>query len=319
MSLKGITRARAAALLGGAALCAMTAPGRAQTNPTIHIAIQPIEGAAEVYYANDMGFFAKAGLDAVIQTIQATSAITAAVASGAVDIGFSTVDVLAAIHQKHIPLVVIAPAAEYVSPDTAHISALLLPINSPVHQAKDLNGKIIATPALHSLAETAVSVWIDKNGGDSSTIKFLEVPFPAMAAALDASRVDAAFVAEPFLGTVKKNARVLAYGFDDISKHFISSAFFTMSQWATVHPDLVSRFAAVMHQTAVWANKNPTQSGEILAKYTKLDPAVIGSMARNRYGEQLTAALMQPLIDVSAKYNGFTAFPAQELIYTPSR
>jgi hypothetical protein len=29
--------------------------------------------------------------------------------------------------------------------------------------------------------------------------------------------------------------------------------------------------------------------------------------------------LMQPLIDASAKYQGFSSFPAQEVIYVPSR
>ena len=81
----------------------------------------------------------------------------------------------------------------------------------------------------------------------------------------------------------------------------------------------MSRFARVLHETAVWANKNPEKSGEILSKYTKVDPAVVAAMTRTRYAEQLTAALMQPLIDVAAKYNGFRTFPAQELIYTPSR
>jgi hypothetical protein len=36
------------------------------------------------------------------------------------------------------------------------------------------------------------------------------------------------------------------------------------------------------------------------------------------YAEQLTPALMQPLIDMAAKYNGFKAFPAQELMFKPS-
>ena len=54
-------------------------------------------------------------------------------------------------------------------------------------------------------------------------------------------------------------------------------------------------------------------------KYTKIDPAVLATMARSHYAEQLTPGLIQPLIDVSAKYNGFTAFPAPELIYAPSR
>jgi ABC-type nitrate/sulfonate/bicarbonate transport system substrate-binding protein len=72
--------------------------------------------------------------------------------------------------------------------------------------------------------------------------------------------------------------------------------------------DLVSRFAAVIHDTAVWANKNPQQSGDILAKCDKIEPAVIAAMARNHYAEQINPALMQPLIDAAAKYSGSKRF-----------
>jgi hypothetical protein len=47
-----------------------------------------------------------------------------------------------------------------------------------------------------------------------------------------------------------------------------------------------------------------------------MDPAVLATMTRSVYAETLTAASMQPLIDISAKYNGYATFPAQELIYT---
>jgi NitT/TauT family transport system substrate-binding protein len=160
---------------------------------------------------------------------------------------------------------------------------------------------------------------MDQNGGDSSTVKFIEIPFPAMPAALEARRIDAAFIAEPFLTVALKTGRVLAYGYDSIAKHFLFGAFFTTPQWAQDHPDVVSRFAVAIRETAAWANKNPVKSGEILAKYTKIDPAVIASMTRARFAEQLTPALMQPLIDVSAKYNGFASFPAQELLSATSR
>lgn len=320
LGMAPITRARASALLfGGAALCSITSPGRAQTNATIRIATLPIENAAQVFYAKDMGYFAAAGLDADIQQMLGGPAIAAAIASGAVDIGYSAVDTLATLHDKNIPLAVIAPATEYVSPTTARIAALMLPANSSVHQAKDLSGKVIAVPVLQSLGETAVRVWLDQNGGDSSTIKFVEIPYPAMPVALDTGRIAAAWVVEPFLSVAKKNGRVLSYGFDGISKRFLISAWFTTPKWATDHPDLVSRFAAVMHETAVWANKVPEKSGEILAKYTKVDPAAIRTMARTHFGEQLTAASMQPLIDVAAKYYKFVTFPAQQLIYAPAR
>jgi NitT/TauT family transport system substrate-binding protein len=315
-----LNRAQASALLfGGIAVTVRAAPGRAQTDATIRIAGLPIESAAQVYYAKDMGLFAKAGLVADIQTMRGSAQVSAAIASGDIDIGYSSVDTLASIHQKNIPVVVVAPANEYVSPGQRRVVALVLPANSHVQNAKDLSGKTFAVGAFNSIAEIAPRVWIDQNGGDSRTVKFVEVPSPAMTAALEAGRVDAAWVAEPFIGQALKNGRVLGSGFDGISKRFIVSAWFTSIQWAKEHPDLVKRFATVMHETAIWANENPGKSGEILAKYTGLDPAVIASMARTRYGDQLTPALLQPLIDVAARYGKFSAFPAQELIYAPSR
>jgi len=316
-----MTRALFAALLfgGGAALGAVPLPGRAQGNATIRLALVPTENAAEAYYAQDMGFFAKAGLAVDITPMQSAPAIAAALAANALDIGYSTVDTLAVVRSKNVPVVIIAPAGEYLYPITAHIAALVVPENSPVQQAKDFDGKVVGTAALHGLAETSPRLWIDQNGGDSSTVKFVEIPFPSIPAALEAHRIDAAFITEPFISAVRKTGRILAYPWDAISKHFLIGGWFTTSQWAQDHPEVVKRFAAVIHDAAVWANKNPAKSGEILAKYAKIDPAVIATMTRSHYAERLTAALVQPLVDLSAKYNGFSTFPARELLYPPSR
>jgi ABC-type nitrate/sulfonate/bicarbonate transport system substrate-binding protein len=313
-----MTRARASAVLfGGAALLMNAARGRAQSGTPLRIATLPIESAAEVFYAKDMGFFAKAGFDVDIQTMQTSAAMAAATASGSVDIGYSPVDSMATIHQKKVPVVVIAPANEYVSP--SRNAGLALPANSTVRVARDLNGKIIAVSNLRSLSENAARAWMDRNGGDSSTAKFVEIPFPAMQPALDTGHVDAAWVAEPFISAAAKNGRVIEYGFDAIAPRFLIGAWFTTAQWANDHRDAVARFASVIHETAVWANKNQAQSGQIVAKYTKIDPAVLATMTRSRYAETLTPAAMQPLIDVSAKYNGFGSFPAQELIFAASK
>ena len=115
-------------------------------------------------------------------------------------------------------------------------------------------------------------------------------------------RIDGARVVEPFIGAARKSGRVLAYGFDGISKHFINATWFADPGWANMHADTVSRFASAMRVTAIWANENQAKSGELRAKYTKIDPASVAAMARVHYPEQMTAALMQPLIDASAKY-----------------
>jgi NitT/TauT family transport system substrate-binding protein len=310
-----MTRARASAVLFGAAsLLVTSARVRAQTPATLRIATLPIESSAEVFFAKDMGFFAKAGLDVDIQTMQTSSSMMAAAAAGAIDIGYSPVDSMATIHSKKVPVVVIAPANEYISPNGN--AGLVLPANSPVHAAKDLNGKTIAVSNLKSLSENAARAWMDRNGGDSSTAKFVEIPFPAMQPALDTGHVDAAWVAEPFLSNATKSGRMAEFGFDAIAKRFLIGAWFSTAQWATDHRDTVNRFASVIRETAIWANKNPALSGPIVGKYTKIDPAVLATMTRSHYAETLTPASLQPLIDISAKYNGFPSFPAQELIFS---
>src|ERR1700761_1641618 len=133
-----------------------------------------------------------------------------------------------------------------------------------------------------------------------------------MSAALEAGRIDAASLSEPFMTAARRSGRALEYGFDAISKQFLLTSWCATSDWAKAHADLVARFGAIIHETAIWANKNPGPSGDIFAKYTKDNPADIPTMVHPHYAELMTPALVQPLIDASAKYNGFTAFPARD-------
>ncbi len=315
-----LTRARASALLFGAAAgAALPVPGRAQSGAQIRLATLPVEAAADAYYARDMGFFTKAGIDVAIEPLQNSAAIVSAVVSNASDIGFSDINALATAHQKGLPTVLIAPAAEYTFPATERIAAIVVPANSPISVAKDLNGKIVAVLGVHGFQENAVRAWIDQNGGDSSTCKFVELGDPAMPAALDAGRIDAALVVEPFVGIAARNRRVLVYGFDSVAKDFLTTGWFATPQWAQANRDVVGRFAAAMRETALWANANPAKSADILNAYTKIDPAVIATMTRVHWATQLTPASIQPLVDLAAKYNGFPAFPAQELLPSLAR
>ena len=316
-----ISRGRAAKLLAGGATLGVLGTRRAgaQEPQALRIATIPAEPAAEPYFAKELGLFAKAGLDADISPNQSSAAIAAAVLSNAVDVGYVSVDVVAGLHEKNIPLVIIAPATEYISPQMLQTAGLVVPASSTVRQAKELNGKVVAVTSLHGLIHLATRAWIDQNGGDSSTVKFIEIPLPATTAALESGRVDAGFLVEPFLTFARKDNRVLAYGLDAISKHFCSDSWCATPQWVKDHPNLVRSFAGVMHDAAAWANKNPQQSGAVLAKYTKIDPAVLATMQRVRYAEVLSAPLMQPLIDVAVKYYGYSPLNAQDLVYVPQR
>jgi NitT/TauT family transport system substrate-binding protein len=304
----------AAFSIAAAALCAPFVAD-AQTLPTLRVALIPAEAAGQVYFAKEMGFFEKAGLNVEVQTIGNTNAIAAAVASNGADVGFSAILSIATAYKKGIPFTIVAAGNQYES--SAPIAAIVVAQNSPIRSAKDLNGKTIGANAVKSISEYAPRAWIDKNGGDSATVKFLELQFSAMPDAVAAGRIDAEWLTEPFLAAGKKNGRVLAYAFDAIAKEFLISGWFASAPWAKEHPDLVARFAVAMRDAARWANANQDKSGAILVNAIKIDPAVFATVVRTRFADHLSAADVQPQIDLAAHYGLFAqTFPAAELIYS---
>jgi NitT/TauT family transport system substrate-binding protein len=318
----GLTSTALRAVFGAAIValsCSMIAPAaRAQTTattlPTIRIATTPIENGAEVYYAKEMGFFTKAGLNVELQDIQSGSAVASAVAASAVDVGFASLVPLAIAHVKKIPFVLIAPGAVWTQ--TAKNSGLFVSSTSTIRSGKDLNNKVLSTAGLGTLTEFAARAWIDGTGGDATTVKFAEMSYSTMPAALDAGRVSGSLVNEPYFQVAGKTGKLIGYPYDYVAKSFLIAGWFSTSQWATDHPDLVAKFASAMRETAMWANQpqNQARTLEILEKYTHIDPAMAATMIRVRFGDTLSAAAIQPQIDVSAKYGGFPTFPAREIL-----
>jgi ABC-type nitrate/sulfonate/bicarbonate transport system substrate-binding protein len=306
-------RPRACAAALAVVLSGLPLLGYAQ-EATIKIATIPIDTGAEAFYAHDQGFFKKAGLDASIERITNGPAIAAAVVSGAVDIGFSNLVSLAIAFKKGVPITLIAPAGMYSS--KAPTSTCQVALNSPIKTAKDMNGKIFATNGLKNIGEFGPRAWIDANGGDSSTVKFVEMPFPDMAGALTQGRIDAAVMAEPTMTEAKGQTRFLSNCYDGIGPTYMIGAYFTTSAWATAHPDLVRKFQTAMRDTAIWANKNTAASAVILARESKMNPEIAAKMYRAVYPEKLEVSAIQPVINVTAKYGGLpAAFPATDMMF----
>jgi NitT/TauT family transport system substrate-binding protein len=301
----------------GAGLAAAAAPRIASANDPLHIASIPLDAGAEAYYAYDMGYFRDAGIDATVDSIPSGAAILAAVAGGAVDVGFANLISIAVAYKHNVPVTLLAPGSLYTA--SIPTSVLMVPKDSPAKTGRDLNGKTLAVNGLKTITQYAPELWIDKNGGDSTTVKFVEMTFPQIVEALSSNRVDAAIVADPFIAQAKPAARILADAYDAIGSRYIIGCWFSTTQWAAAHPALAGRFAQAIARTAQWANTHKPQSGVILAKYSKMDPAVAATMLRVDYAPRFVKSDMQPVIDLVARYGGLPAsFPADELIYKPA-
>jgi ABC-type nitrate/sulfonate/bicarbonate transport system substrate-binding protein len=302
--------------LAAGASSALGIPARAQNLPTLRIAYEPYQYSAQVLYAQEMGFFTKAGLVADLQSIAFGSELASAVTSGAVDIGIAPIATLALAHHKNIPFVCIASAAAFSAKDKPK-ALLVVGKQTSIHTGKDMNGKTVGTPGLATMGEYGVRAWVDANGGDSSTLKFVELPFSQMAPAFATGRIDMASIGEPYLTGVLKVARALPTSMEAVlGSDYLITAWFAMAPWAAAHPDLVARFNAAVRDAGYWAAKNPARCIEILARTFHQDPASIDPALLARFPGKLTPAGVRPEIAVTARYAGFPPFPPEELIYT---
>ena len=316
----GLTRFRsvAVALVAVALLVSGATPGRtAEPMTTINLINLPADSSGEAYYALDLGYFKDAGLDVKITPMTNSSAIIAAIVGGGGDIGNSVIGSVTDARAKGLPVLFIAPAGLYDK--SSPTAALMTAADAPIKRAADLNGKIVAVSGLNDLTYYAARAWIDKNGGTSAAVKFIELPFPAMAAALEQKRIDAAYIIDPFLTAAAGNLRSLGRVAEGVAPRYQATGWIASESWLSTHGDIALRFGVAIHRAAVWANAHHSESAAILLKYTKIDPAVAERMHRAIYALYLEPRLLQPAIDTAAKYSGNPAVNANTLIWSPAK
>jgi NitT/TauT family transport system substrate-binding protein len=305
------------ALIASASVSAIAARSRAVEAQSfdLNVATTPIDLGGQPFYALDQGFFKKQGLNVNVRTMDNGAEIAAAVAGGSLQIAQGNIVSIATAHDRGLPFVAIASAGIYSA--SAPTTQMIVLKTSPIRTAKDLAGKVIGISGVKNITEIAARKWIDDNGADASASKYIELRFPEMDPALAAGRVDATVIAEPDLSAaLAGDARVLGNVYDAIAKEFTIGLWFTTREWALANREIVKRYVAAIVETTAWANKNRDVTAKILAKYDKIE--LKPGTHRSVYTDRLDPAMMQPLIDATAKYRVIkSAFPATELIFRP--
>ncbi len=317
-----LPRQRALQALGAAlavpALAGVPARVRAQQT-TIRVGTIPVDVAANCYYTSDLGLFAKAGLDVQISPLASGPAIAQAVAGGALEIGVSNVATIAAARLRGLPFRFIAPAA-VVSPGPRPTDVVMVLKDSPITPGAGMNNKLIAINGLKDLQEIEARGFVDRFGGDSSTIKFVEVPFPAMGGALEQKRVDIIFPTEPFSTADTNVGKVIGNAFDGVGPRFLLLGYFASEAWLQSHPEAAAKFIAALKDGSEWANAHHAESGEMLVKHSRMTSDVVVKVARATYGTSLNRAQLVPVIDLAVRYGILTSsVSVADLVWQPPR
>jgi ABC-type nitrate/sulfonate/bicarbonate transport system substrate-binding protein len=301
--------------LTGAAALAATRSAYAADAVSVNVGAVLEDDSCAVLYGAQSGIFARHGLAPTIERMTNGNTAIAATIGGSLQFAKSSCIALVAAHVKGVPLVVIAPSA--ISTPQNPVSGLLVPANSSLKTGRDFNGKTFGVGSLVDSRVLAIKAWVDTNGGDAKTLKFVEIPGSEIVQALSSQRIDATVASAPILEAALATGQVKQIADPNlaVASRFVLTTWFTTSDYAKQNPDIVRGFCAGLKTSAVYANAHPVEMASYLAPFSGIPLDVLQKAKRSDIGVELVSSEYQPVIDCAARY-GFIekAFPARDLV-----
>jgi NitT/TauT family transport system substrate-binding protein len=305
---------RGAFCSGLAAAAVAPALGQTPTLAKIRLSGIVVEDIAPIYYAQSNGIFAKNGLDVEFDAAASGSAVVAAITAGAYELGKASVISSFRAVSRGIPVVAVAPGWIF---DASNSSAeMIVATDSTIKTGADLNGKTIAVGSLKELNQLAAMAWVDKHGGDSKTLQFIELPVAASGAAVASHRVDATVLLEPTLtdaisvGTV----RSIGSAFGAIAPTFPVSLWIANRAWASSHPAQARAFAKSLAEASQYINHHPDVAVNLLAAKTGASVDSLRRIKRVMDGTSLTTEMLQPLLTAAQHYVDMPSISLSEFL-----
>lgn len=276
--------------------------GAGKTTP-VKLGIVEFTGTAPTQLGIDKGIFRKHGIDLTLVPADNPAAISAQVLSGQLDMGFATTTFLATAASKGAPLQAISAVDGLINPEEA-VSAIVVKEDSPIQSPKDLEGKKVAVVALGSELDVLLKKVTDEDGGDSSKVQSVQIPFPQMQAALKAGRVDAVVTTEPFL-TLSKNAggRVISEPEIEILPNGSVTAYTASKQYIGKNADVVKNFQVAMKESLDYAKAHQDEALQAVIKVTGLsEKEAEGQSLGTIYAPTLDRPSIEKMQDLLLEY-----------------
>ncbi len=270
----------------------------------LQVGTMKIGDLSPFFLAQDRGFFKDAGLNINVTAMVGGAAIQPALASGALNIGWSNVVSIYQGYAEGFDYRFIANGA-INKRGSNDVFGFQVAADSPIKSAKDLHGKTIASNTLRNIIHVSGQHWIDNNGGDSSKVKWVELPFPQMEPALVKKHIDAFVAVEPFVtvpSKVNKVTRVLGHPLGGIAPRLLIASYFCSEAWIQKNADSVKAFTTALNRGIDTHNANPEQAKATIAKHTGLKPDFLKEMALPAFEKKILESDLQPLMDAAFKY-----------------
>jgi NitT/TauT family transport system substrate-binding protein len=271
--------------------------------PDITVAAIQSVTAAGLYIAQQRGFFADAGLHVTIAPVTGGSSAIPNLAAGHVQVVFGNYvsDILAQAHG--VASLRFLAAGNVSGPREQEV--VVLP-GSPITSPGGLRGKTIGVNALNNVGTMMIQAVLSRYGIPASAVHFVDIPFPSVAEALAAHRIDAAYISDPFLTAARQKYGVTTL-FDcdqGTVANLPISGYVTTGSWAARNPRTAAAFVRALERGQALAGSDRAAVNSALAAYAgiPLKSAALAAIGTFPVSQQVQAAPLQRLADLMLRY-----------------
>jgi NitT/TauT family transport system substrate-binding protein len=243
-----------------------------RANP-VSIKVGDVEGAPSSFLAFgvEKGFFADRGLDVKLVQQQGGAAIVPGLVSGDLQIGGSNVVSMLLARDRGLAVKIIAPGTSVGTDPERDFSAVVVAADSPITSVRDLTGRTVAVNTLKNVNEIVLKANLETQGVQPESLKYLELGFSDMLAAVTQRRVDAALVIEPF-ATIgqSQGLRVVLRPYVGARPNLGVGTYSASEDYISANPAVIRAVREAAAQTASHITANPDEYRTALPRLTNV-------------------------------------------------
>jgi NitT/TauT family transport system substrate-binding protein len=251
---------------------------------------------APLWAAQDAGYFTAEGLNVKIDVADSGAKTMTKVIAGEAHIALTTWTLLFKAQNEGAADFRLVADATTATPKSNKI--VTVP-TSPVKHVEDLPGKRIAITSKNAASDVLTQSVMRDRGLDRSTVTWVPVPLPNMAAALQQGQVDAAYMAEPFVTDAAQKAGAIPIV--DIGSgstlDFPLTGYATTATWAQANPKTIAAFQRALIKGTAAVRDDRGLLERLVVKYAKVTETTAKLMELPGYGAHLDARRLQRVPD----------------------
>jgi NitT/TauT family transport system substrate-binding protein len=272
--------------------------------PHLNVAVVPAVTNMGLFLAQQHGIFAAERLHVTIVPVTSSTTAISSRLHGSTDItaGAYVSYILAQANSSGAITWRILAEGSVSQP---HSQEVLVRVGSPIHTVGDLKGKKIAANITGNIGQLLIDSMLQQNGMKPSLVKVVPVPFPDMAAALQARAVDAGWFDEPFLSIAqtKYGAQPLDDTGTGATARFPISGYMATRAWAQKYPNTAAAFVRAITKGQLLADGSLADDQATVGKYIKgVTPQIAGIITFDTYPTGVSQTRLQRVADVMKEF-----------------